>query len=318
MTVLEKTKKSTNVRIQNRRTLILRGLLQGGMGLLSSVAPNLVVSVVERMIRSPRRFLPPSREQACLANSEHFLVRAGRHTLSCWRWGNPSAPTIALIHGWEGRGAQLGAFIEPLLRAGKSVVAFDAPGHGSSPGRSCTLPDFIDALWALHRHQQVISGGEARALVGAIGHSLGTTALALAIAEGLPVDKAVLLAPPSSMYASVEIFGQHVGLSDRACVQLRRALESRFHLPWDQYFGNPQNPVRNLPLLLVHDRYDRDVPFSEGQRLADTLQNSVLFATEGLGHRRILQDPVVIEKVTQFMCSASTCRYENSDSHAEN
>ena len=52
-------------------------------------------------------------------------------------WG--AGPSVLLVHGWEGRGAQLGALVDPLVAAGYRVVALDGPAHGDSPGRLSTL-----------------------------------------------------------------------------------------------------------------------------------------------------------------------------------
>ena len=52
------------------------------------------------------------------------------------RWGH-GENIVYLVHGWGSSAAQLGAFIETLLDAGFSVVAYDALSHGSSdPGPS--------------------------------------------------------------------------------------------------------------------------------------------------------------------------------------
>jgi len=37
-----------------------------------------------------------------------------------------------MVHGWNGRGAQLGAFAPELVRVGFRVVTFDTPAHGRS------------------------------------------------------------------------------------------------------------------------------------------------------------------------------------------
>src|SRR5919206_28760 len=75
----------------------------------------------------------------------------------------------------------------PLLDAGCSIVAFDAPAHGTSGGRLASVPLFAEAVAAVAR----ASGARA-----AIGHSMGAAALALAVSRGLALDAAVLVAPP--------------------------------------------------------------------------------------------------------------------------
>jgi len=53
------------------------------------------------------------------------------------------------LHGWGGRSDQLAAFVPPLLAAGFSVVAPDAPGHGDSTGGASSVLAFADALEAV-------------------------------------------------------------------------------------------------------------------------------------------------------------------------
>ena len=62
----------------------------------------------------------------------------------------PSRPgsTVLMVHGWNGRGAQLGAFAPELVHAGFRVVTFDTPAHGRSPGRATNLPEISEAIQA--------------------------------------------------------------------------------------------------------------------------------------------------------------------------
>ena len=44
----------------------------------------------------------------------------------------PTGTLVLLVHGWGGRAAQMGELIPPLLAAGATVIALDAPakdGH---------------------------------------------------------------------------------------------------------------------------------------------------------------------------------------------
>src|SRR3954471_12912224 len=104
------------------------------------VSEDLGTTFAERLFTTPRRHARPDRERAVLATARELTIdvtlRAprwnGAHTtVAAWKWGQ--GPTVLLVHGWEGRGSQLGSFVEPLVAAGLSVVAFDAPGHGDSP-----------------------------------------------------------------------------------------------------------------------------------------------------------------------------------------
>jgi len=43
----------------------------------------------------------------------------GGRRIEMWKWGR--GPAVLLAHGWGGRGAQLGAFVDPLVARGFSV-----------------------------------------------------------------------------------------------------------------------------------------------------------------------------------------------------
>src|SRR4051812_22139734 len=96
---------------------------------LGTLLPEPMAALAERIYFSPRRHSPPAREQSLLAEATAFHVDTPAGSLAAWRW-QPWFPwerqtrgTILLAHGWEGRAAQLGAFVEPLVKRGYSVVA---------------------------------------------------------------------------------------------------------------------------------------------------------------------------------------------------
>jgi pimeloyl-ACP methyl ester carboxylesterase len=81
-----------------------------------------------------------------MATGHRFSLSSGGQKLAVWSWGD--GPTALLLHGWAGRSEQLAAFVRPLLAAGFSVIAPDAPGHGDSSGRTSSILAFADALEA--------------------------------------------------------------------------------------------------------------------------------------------------------------------------
>jgi pimeloyl-ACP methyl ester carboxylesterase len=55
------------------------------------------------------------------------------------------------------------------------------------------------------------------------------------------------------------------------------------------------------PALLIHDANDDVVPYSEAEETAQRWAGARLFETRGLGHRRGLKDPRVIEATVEFL-----------------
>jgi hypothetical protein len=56
----------------------------------------------------------------------------------------------------------------------------------------------------------------------------------------------------------------------------------------------------NVPVLVVHDTDDREVPYADGPRLAEVF-GARLLTTNGLGHRRILFAREVVAAAVEFI-----------------
>src|SRR5687768_6915442 len=118
------------------------------VALARSVAPQLVERWAFNRFMTPRRQALGASDRALLGRARSFdvlLPRGGR--VAAWSWGE--GPAVLLVHGWESRAAQLGAFVAPLVENGFSAVAFDAPAHGQSPGQRASLRTFAEATRAV-------------------------------------------------------------------------------------------------------------------------------------------------------------------------
>ena len=66
------------------------------------------------------------------------------------------------------------------------------------------------------------------------------------------------------------------------------------------YSLTEDNPIRlleqlSVPMLIAHDAQDRTVSINDSEQQAWMYDNVDLLVTHGLGHRRILSDPAVID-----------------------
>jgi pimeloyl-ACP methyl ester carboxylesterase len=69
----------------------------------------------------------------------------------------------------------------------------------------------------------------------------------------------------------------------------------------DNYSGAFSAESVKVETLVVHDKNDIDVHISSAHEIVDKLENGKLLVTEGLGHRKILGDPDVINKISTFI-----------------
>lgn len=218
-------------------------------------------------------------------------------------WGE--GPPVYLVHGWGGCQAHLGVFIKPLVAAGHRVIAFDLPSHNDSgpgqlaPGRT-TIVECARAVKAF-----VQTHGPARAI---IGHSLGAKAAALAVAEGMPVERMVFLAPMGDFSLYLNTFAMRHGFGPRIRTGLHRRLDRRLGIPLDDTdIAAVAGRISHPPLLLVHDPDDPDSPYRASERIAEVWPEARLVTTRGLGrlaHYRILRHRPAITVALDFIGTA--------------
>jgi len=254
---------------------------------LGRLSPALAGRVAARLFARPRRHARPDRERALIARGTRVPLPGGLHATS---WG--AGPTVLLVHGWEGRGAQLGALVDPLVAAGFRAVALDGPAHGDSPGRTTTGPEFARAM--------VTTRDTVGPLAAVVGHSFGGFASLLAVSRGLPTARIVTIGTPASEPEVLRDFLRLIRLPERALPSMIAALEARVKARMSSFEVEAFAPRIHVPVLVVHDTDDREVPYADGERLAAVF-GARLLTTNGLGHRRILYAPDVLVAVVEFI-----------------
>lgn len=270
-------------------------------GLLERTAPGLGARWAERLWFTVPGGAARSRPKMPVGDPLELTLNGRKVVGECWGQG----PMVCLMHGWGGRRAQLGALVGPLVAAGHRVVAFDAPSHGDSepggagPGRA-TILDFVDALAAL-----CVAEGPAQAIVA---HSIGCMAAAMAVRDGLAVERLVLVAPMADIRLYTDDFARGVGFGPRIQARMVARIERRVGHPLS-YFAIPaigEHLEAPPPLLLVHDQNDNETHWSDSVAIADLWSGARLETTVGLGHRRVLRDPAVISEIVGFVTTTAS------------
>ncbi len=285
--------KSTIVRSQ--KPLRLLPIIRAGNRALSALAPRLAALRAERMFLTPRRTRQPAGERALIASAQARTVPIGDGShVETWTWG--SGPRVLLVHGWGGRGAQLGAFVEPLVARGFSVVAFDAPGHGASEAGLVTIPQMVAAVGAVAAHHGPLGG--------LIAHSVGSVVAARAMFEGLETRRAVFIGPAADLVNPAVRFTDMLGFSRRVGQLMHERIARRIAMPWSAFSVPELAPALKAPLLVIHDRDDGEVPWQHGRVITHDWPGAQLLTTDGLGHRRILRDANVVSAAAAFISAA--------------
>ncbi|HXX85837.1 MAG TPA: alpha/beta fold hydrolase [Casimicrobiaceae bacterium] len=256
----------------------------------SRLLPDLARRHAERLFTTPPRY---AGRNNYAADARRETVVAGKHSLPVWQAGPPGAAGVLLVHGWGGRGVQMGSFVAPLLAKGFRVVWFDHPGHGESGRAAVALPDFVRALEAI-----ALTHGP---FAAAIGHSLGAAAIGVALRRGVRLGRVAFVSAPASITEHTRNFARWLGITPTIREALRSRLERRYGLRFAEIDRIADLEQLRLPALFVHDASDTEVPFEHAIRLSGHLPGARLVKTYGLGHNRILRDRAVVEVIVDFV-----------------
>ena len=229
------------------------------------------------VVPDPRATQARRRDAPWLAHGTTSRCRWRDPTGSRCMNGEPGPRTVVILHGWGSHAARFAPLAQSLVAQGWRVLAIDAPGHGSSPGRRSSLPQFI-----------------ARARPGDPGSGAGTgTDRAFAGRPGRrqlawPIRRR-RVAPQSGTWCSSAAppachFSSTISLPCSNSMRRRRATcwrDSRIastssRISWS---ATAHAADITVPVLLIHDRDDDVIPFAHSEQLL-----AVLPACKAAGH----------------------------------
>lgn len=276
-----------------RRLMVM---MQGIFHLCEMVAPELGGRLAYRLFTTPRRHKVPAWEREIRESGAPLVIPHEGVELDALAWGNASDPLVVLVHGWEGRGTQMGHFVAPLVEAGFRVIAFDGPAHGRSPGNHTSLITFARVFDSIVTQQGAVHG--------IVGHSFGGAATLLAAQNGLDGARLVIIASPARIMYVMNNYRRLLGFGERVFDAFLARFERLQGMhPRDADLTLLENALC-APGLIVHDRDDTEVTYENGEALHRHWKRAQLLTTRGLRHRRILKNVEVIQAVVAFLRTA--------------
>ncbi len=258
--------------------------------LISWVAPKRGAEWAAEIFETPVYYERPESEKSWYESAKKSLIGDG---IPAYEWGPSEGPLVVLLHGWSGRGTQMGFFAGPLVEKGFRVVALDGPAHGEKFGGRTNVGEY--ARYLLRAQKDL---GPFRAV---IAHSLGAGCAVIASSWGLKVEKLVLIAGPSRYELVVQNFLNMINISPKAQRIFFQELEKRVGVSASELNVGLMGRELGIPALIVHDVHDKAVRFKAALEIKQNWPEIEIFETKGLGHRRVLRDPEVLKIVLQFV-----------------
>jgi len=279
--------------LYNRNAKVPQTLL-AAVKILEATTPGLAIKFAIRLFTTPVKHKLPKREieMDLKSTQHHIFIKSLGQTINVYILGE-SPKKVLLIHGWSGRGTQLCSIADRLVDKGYATISFDAPAHGKSTGKRSDMTEFIACALQLEQQFGPFEYG--------IGHSLGAMALLNAIKKGLTVQRAVIIGSGDIVKDIMDSFWQKLGMNVATGNAMIKRFEKKFGETINNYSAYIAAQEVKIPVLVVHDEDDNDVPLSAAHHIAKHLQDGTLIITKGLEHRKILGDKTVIKHITTFL-----------------
>src|SRR5665647_2151986 len=92
---------------------------------------------------------PIVKFQPAFHHAEQLSVDMDGKIMRGYRWKGGTSGTVMLIHGFASLSAKFQHYIHPLLKHGFDVLAFDAPAHGASAGKTVNAIQYSNLITEL-------------------------------------------------------------------------------------------------------------------------------------------------------------------------
>ena len=262
--------------------------------IIASISPKLSVLFSAKLFTTPIKHGTPKRELEMESKSVKQLIDipAINKKVMTYQYGK-SGKKILLSHGWSGRGTQLFKIADELIKVGYSTISFDAPAHGKSPGNTTIMSEFIETILEIEKQFGPFEA--------AVGHSLGGMSLLNATKKGLAINRLAVIGSGDIIQDILNDFVAKLELNPNVSTQLRLHFEKKYSVEMENYSAHKSAAELTIPVLKIHDKNDPEVSVEAAIHIHKHLKNGELFLTESLGHRKILGNAEVIEKVVEFI-----------------
>ncbi|MFT3680619.1 MAG: alpha/beta fold hydrolase [Ferruginibacter sp.] len=239
----------------------------------------------------------PKRKPTIFKWAEDIQFRMDGMIIRGFRWNHKRATKILILHGFGSGAYKFYNYIEPLIEKGYEVVAFDAPAHGSSTGKTVNALQYSNMITqAIRRHGP---------FDGYIAHSFGGLALALTLEKAKHDEdtKVVLIAPATETTSAIDGAFRMLGLKNDV---VRKEFDNIVIEKSGQHPGwfSVKRAMKNINanVLWFHDENDDTTPLDDALKVKEKNFPNIRFViTKGLGHRRIYTDETVRKEIIDFL-----------------
>lgn len=207
-------------------------------------------------------------DDVCPLGARRVALTGVSRVAAAYLWGEGDATVLAL-HGWGADSTAMAPVARAALAHGGSVVCFDAPGHGASPGSQATITEYARATAAVLQRFPAVHT--------IVAHSLGSLAAVSAVTGAGParVRNVVLLAPACSLSGVLDRWAAQRRLPCAVVDGIHRELRARDGIPVSHWDIRTMSLPPSVRLQILHDPADDVVPIDDAYRIAAAVNTGV-------------------------------------------
>lgn len=264
-----------------------------------------VIAAISSVIAAERAFtlfctpFPKRKRQApaLFASAEPLRLVLENNTLAGWRWNKGGSKKVLILHGFASCAYNFHTYIKAFTQKGYEVLAFDAPAHGTSSGKTVNVIQYSNMILAIHQSYGPVDSY--------LAHSFGGIAIGLAL-EQLAHDTNVsvaLVAPATETTTAIDHAFTLLGLhSPKVRTHFNGIIERLSGKPASWF--SLRRAVHNIKasILWLHDENDTVTPLADALQVqADNHTHIRFVITKGLGHQQIYRDASVQSHIVNFL-----------------
>jgi len=272
-------------------------LLRLYLKILALFSKKIASKKVANLFLTPRtdtaRITKRYDELGLFKDGETFFTESNGHQIFTYREGEPK---VLLVYGWESSFHRLDDIMRELRKNGIGFLTFDLPAHGYSQGKQNDAYISSKIVTDLLRRNPTINT--------LIGHSFGGGVSYLALENQNNVEKLITIGTPTHYLSIITPLFLMLDVSE----EIQEGFYEKLKLDLGRDLRDydlPNVTIHNrVQFLTIHDKDDKTIPYTDAIRLKESLKDRCeLYLTESLGHRKLMHDKVVVDKIIEFIKS---------------
>ena len=267
------------------------------LNLLGLIMPKIAGKKAFNVFQTVRLKTVKKREAPFYEIAKPFTLKLDNDELHCYEMGNPDGDLVILVHGWNSNAGSLLLFAKALAAKGFRVISFDHLAHHKSTKKYTNLYETKKAfgkLLAYLNPQKPFS---------LIGHSFGASAIAYTLKNtNYEVNKIVLLSSNDMIINVFYDFQKAIGFNNRVFNNAKLYIDKLIHDDFAKMSTATNYQLVNYKkLLIIHDKKDKVIPYTDAINIQQKTLNSTLISFERIGHYRMLWNTEVLNETVKFL-----------------